>query len=429
MPVSFRRLSWGLLLVAAACQGGAEPEPQLVSGVLMGGPGPSPGVIAGVPYTTATRSGLTGSDGAFDYLEGETVTFAPAGVSLRPAPGAPFLSPWQLSGTGACTADPELARLLVLLEGLDLDGDPSNGLSLDPGDLPADADPLTSLSDADLASRVEERFPGRVLVDPAAALDAYMTRMDGEDWEQIGLTPFDGAVGLTRSQGVATDGASFYFSWQLGLEKTGLDFEMTANNQTAIPESLQDLGSNHIGDIDWWDGTLYLPIEDGSDYLNPVIARYDPDTLTVRDTFPLSGTLLTEGVPWVAVDGPRSKLYVAEWDPTPELHVYDLATVTYERSIPLGTVMHRIQGAKVFEGSLYLSTDDDVKGIYKVNLDTGAVLPLFAFHAEFEEEGLVFLAMPDGSLMHTLNITYPVRGTELRHHRRTRDPLRKAVCP
>jgi len=37
----------------------------------------------------------------------------------------------------------------------------------------------------------------------------------------------------------------------------------------------------------------------------------------------------------VAIDGPRGNIYVAEWDPTLVIFVFDLATVTYQRSIPL----------------------------------------------------------------------------------------------
>jgi len=198
---------------------------------------------------------------------------------------------------------------------------------------------------------------------------------------------------------------------------------------TAIPPEIARLGGNHIGDIDYWNGKLYAPIEDGTEYLHPHLVLYDPATFMPTTIHPLADVPLTDGVPWVAVDGPRGNIYVAVWDPTPEIFVLDLTTLQYEGSIPLRTTLGRIQGAKVFEGSLYASTDNDAKDIFKINLDTGTVIPLFAFHQPFEEEGLVFLPRPDGSLLHTLNVSIPVPGTELRHHRRTRDPLRLSVCP
>lgn len=410
----------------------SEPSPTpgpVLSGQLVGGTGPYPGAITGVHFRSSTQSGFTDGTGTFRYVEGETVTFGVADVDFRPVTGAPMLSPWQLAAPGQCTQSPELARLLVLLYSLDSDDDPATGTevpAVSPGATPR---PLATLSDADVAALVSQLIPGRSLVDAGAAVDLFITQMDGELWQQIGVDEFPGLTGAVRSQGVATDGASWYFSWQRGIQRTDLDYATQTDRTPAIPPALQLLGDNHIGDLDYWNGTIYAAIEDGPEYLHPHIVLYDAASLTAGQTYPLSTTLLTQGVPWVAVDGPRGTLYVAEWDPTPVIFVLDLATVTYTRSIPLHTTLGRIQGGKVFEGSLYVSTDDAAKDIFKINLETGTVIPLFAFNQNFEEEGLVFLSRPDGSLLHTLNVTNPVRGTELRHHQRTQLPLRQAVCP
>src|SRR5262249_30648282 len=157
-----------------------------------------------------------------------------------------------------------------------------------------------------------------------------------------------------------------------------LSFNVEKSNTLAIPTALALAGSNHIGGIDVLNGTLYAPIEDGSGYHNPKIVLYDPSNLTSGTVYSLSNTMLTKGVPWVAVDGPRGLLYVAEWDPTPAILVHDLATVTYQRSITLTPPIGRVQGAKVFEGMLYASTDDSTKDIFKVNLETGTVMQLFS---------------------------------------------------
>jgi hypothetical protein len=65
-----------------------------------------------------------------------------------------------------------------------------------------------------------------------------------------------------------------------------------------------------------------------------------------------------------------------------------------------------------------------------VHLASGTVIPLFALNLTDEEnEGLAFFARPDGSLLHTLNVTSSRTGSELRHHQITREPLRWKVCP
>jgi hypothetical protein len=426
-----------VVLLLAAC--GGEPgtplsEPTstpgpIVTGQLVGGSGSYPGAIKGVHFRSKTQSGFTDDTGTFRYVDGETVTFGIADVDFRPVSGAPSLSPWQLVAPGQCTQGPVLDRLLILLFSLDVDGDAANGTEV-PAVIPeATRRSFAALSDADISALVSQLIPGRSPVDATTASDLFITQMDGELWQQIGLDEFPGIVGLDRSQGVATDGSSWFFSWKLGLQKTDLDYATQTSNLLGIPPTLSSLGDNHIGDIDYWNGTIYAPLEDGTKYLHPHIVLYDSASLTAGAIYPLSNTLLTDGVPWVAVDGPRGNLYVAEWNPTPAIFVLDLATVTYTRSIALRPTLGRIQGGKVFEGSLYLSTDDAAKDIYKVNLDTGTVIPLFAFNQSFEEEGLVFLARADGSLLHTLNVASNGHGTELRHHQRARLPLRQTVCP
>ena len=53
-------------------------------------------------------------------------------------------------------------------------------------------------------------------------------------------------------------------------------------------------------------------------------------------------------------------------------------------------------------------------------------MPLFAMKHGYEQEGLGFLDR-GGAQMHTLNVLGSTN-TELRHHARTRSPLRKSVC-
>lgn len=401
----------------------------LLSGILVGGEGPYPGAIQGVRFRTATQSGYTDATGAFAYRSGETLTLSVADVDFRSTPGAPKVSPWQLAAQGQCSQSAELVRLLVLLYSLDQDGDPATGTAVPPAPPGSSQRAFSSLADADVASLIAQLIPGRTPMAGGAATNLFIAQMDGELWAQLAVDTFTGLVAGQRSQGAATDGASYYFSWRLGFDKTDLAYNSQKTNALAIPLALSVLGCNHIGDVDYWNGTLYAPIEDGSAYQHPHIAFYDPATLTAGNTYALPTTLLTKGVPWVAADGPRSSLYVAEWDPTPSIFVFDMATVTNTATRPLSTPVGRIQGGKVFEGSLYLSSDNTAKSIYKVNLETGTVMELFNFNQTFEEEGLVFLARPDGSLLHTLNTANNNTAMEFRHHQRTRPPLRKDVCP
>jgi hypothetical protein len=398
----------------------------VLDGQLVGGTGTWPGLIAGVPYVAGSQSGVTDANGTFHYEAGGTIHFTLAGVSTRDAAGAAQLSPYQLAASGACTGSSELDHLLQLLDSLDADGDLTNGIALGPQSGSPIA--LSALTDTDLAARVDALLPGRAVTLAGTAVDNFIRQFDAELWSEIGKDTFTGATAGVRSQGCAYDGMHWYFSWQYGLERDDLMFNVQKSNTVAIPPALALAdGSNHIGGIDVLNGTLYAPVEDGSAYKHPYIVAYDTTGLTSGNTYPLSNTMLTQGVPWVAVDGPRQSLYVAQWDPTPAILVHDLATVTYQRSINLSTAIGRVQGAKVFETMLYASTDNATKDIFKINLETGTVLNLFSVMGTgIEEEDVCFDSSGD---MHTQADISSAASVELRHHHRTRDPLRKTLCP
>ena len=415
--------------------GAGAPDAGTLVGFLIGGPGPAPGAIQGVHYRSATLAGFTSDAGAFAYRTGETITFSVADVDFRPTPGASWVSPWQLAPQGLCSPSDSLTRLLVLLDSADSDGDLANGLQLPPASLGSTQRSFAGLVDGDVANLVATlgldggaASDGGGLVDGGVAVVNFIVQMDGETWQQVGLDAFSATAAEQRSQGVSTDGTNWYFSWQLGFEETDQSYQDVNSNALAIPTTLALQGVDHMGDCDFFDGGLYAGAEDGSAYQHPYVLQFDA-SLNFIQGFALSPALMTQGVPWAAVDPVGGHLIVANWDPTPELFLLDLSTGTYLSSITLSQTLGRIQGAKVFEGALYASTSDQSRGIYKIDLATGVVIPLWQFGFVNEEEGCAFLPQADGALFHTLDVTPNRNGMEFRHHQRTRDPLRKLVCP
>jgi hypothetical protein len=403
-----------------------------LTGVLVGGTGPTPGAIAGVRWESGTLSGVTDAAGSFQYVTGGTVTFFVSDLTLATVPGAPQVSPWQLTAP-TCTAGAALDKALVLLLSLDADGDPSTGTALTPFPAVTPRRDLSTLSMADIVTRIGQLIPGRAALTAAQANDAFIRQVDDEAWTQVGLNTFTGTTALQRGQGVANDGTFFYFSGTYSLDKTDLSYTSVKSNALAIPLQLSLAGSNHIGDIDVYNGKIYAPIEDGSAYQHPKVVLYDTSNLSSGTIYDIPQNLQTQGVPWIAIDAPRAFAYLAEWNPTTQLNRFTLSTMQYASSLPMtppsGVTLGRIQGAEVFEGALYLCTDDSGKTVYKMNLDTGTVLKLFSIQTTGEVEGITFLARPDGSQMHTENVTPSSSGLELRHHQRTRLPLRRTLCP
>lgn len=399
----------------------------ILKGKLVGGGGDWPGPISGVQFVSGSQKGTTDKDGSFNYEAGGDIIFSVGTVEFKSTPGAALISPWQLVVKGDCHHSADVARAVVLLFSLDDDDDPSNGVHISDITTAGSMEPFSGIKDSDIAPLIDEWIPGRKPIDEALAVSTFVRQMDSETWAQTGMDTWSDITAERRSQGVATDGTYWYFSWQLGLGKTDLTYNEIMKNNLAIPPLLQAAGSNHIGDIDVWNSILYAPVEDGSGYKAPKIVLYDLE-LNSGKIYDLSNTLLTKGVPWVAVNGPANNLYVAEWDPTPGLYIYDLATVTYIKTLPLIPALGRIQGAKMFEGALYANTDTEAKTTNKIDLETGINQVVSTIPITSEFEGLAFLGLPDGSMMHTLNVTASTTGIEFRHHKRTRDPLRKQIC-
>jgi hypothetical protein len=238
-----------------------------------------------------------------------------------------------------------------------------------------------------------------------------------ETWTYTGADRFSFIAGAYRSQGVATDGTQWFFSWQYGLERTTPDYRELARNssiaglRSGIPESIAALGGNHIGDIDYHAGKIYAPIEDNPDYRNPVIAVYDAATLAYTGEYHLlPQSDLNGGVPWVAVDGARNLAYTAEWDPALRLNVYRLSDFSPIGYIALKQPLGRLQGAKVRGDYLYAASDNAAKSVYRISLIDGSVNELLRLgqlrepqDADRDEiEGLSFLKTASGETLNVL---------------------------
>ncbi|MER7498796.1 hypothetical protein AB0L05_06785 [Nonomuraea pusilla] len=460
-------------LLWAAAPAHADGTAGWRTGVLAGGPGAAPGALAGVDYTgPGGAHGVTGADGSFRYRGHWPVRFGVGRVDLGTAKGAPLVTPFQLGGGARCAIDEALTRTLVFLEAVDEDRDPGNGISI-PAKTRATAagvEPVrvSDLDDAALTALVRTLTgdAAAALPDRAAALARFRDQVDGEQWTERSVQSFTGPAdemrqiwemneagqtppvellnrqeGLLRSQGVATDGRGLVFSWQYGLTRTATDARQTVlgRNTLAIPPQIAAYGGNHIGDIDYHDGKIYAPIEDGdkpkgeTEYLHPFIAVYDAKTLRFTGEYhELPQNLHTEGVPWVSVDADRGVFYTAEWDDTKVLNVFDLRTFELVRTVPLSQTLRRIQGAKVYRGMLYAFADLGASlPLHKIDPESGHVITVHHVDIESsagEGEGLVFLPQRDGTLLHTLDIAPDEITTNFRNLALTRPSLRDQVC-
>lgn len=107
-------------LALSAC-GGSDPA--TVNGVFLDS------AVGGLGYSAGSTQASTDANGGFTCRENETVSFSLGDIALGSARCGATLTPLDLAGSTEVSDDRVVNRLL-LLQSLDDDGDPSNGIAL-----------------------------------------------------------------------------------------------------------------------------------------------------------------------------------------------------------------------------------------------------------------------------------------------------------
>lgn len=88
--------------------------------------------VEGLYYETPSQSGFTSAKGEFNYLPGENITFFLGDLELGSCRAADLLSPISIAQTPkASIYTPEVQYMAALLQTLDIDGNPDNGIKID----------------------------------------------------------------------------------------------------------------------------------------------------------------------------------------------------------------------------------------------------------------------------------------------------------
>lgn len=242
-----------------------------------------------------------------------------------------------------------------------------------------------------------------------------------EPWIMVQRDFFLGAD-PARGQGVTTDGSNWYFSGTHSLEIAGDDFstikiapDAIVSAGLSIPTEFSAIGLNHIGDIDYANGKLYISLDSSNrdpgngnqKYVNPVFAIYDAETLEYTgEAYRLNPPHgIKDIASWVAVDAKAGLAYGIAYDNATELTVYNLADFSFKQYIPLSQVVDQAQGGKLLNGYMYFATDNDEKLLMRANLQTGEVETIgnLKIDGEQEVEGLSIRWTKDGWSMNVLN--------------------------
>lgn len=125
---SFRLLFFvSLLFGAVGCEGDkGAPVQEVQVGQFIDGP------VSGLYFETATQSGVTGSNGEFNYVKGELITFYLGGLAFPPISATTVITPISYVPSAANASNPHVVNIIRVLQSLDMDLDHGNGIQLPP---------------------------------------------------------------------------------------------------------------------------------------------------------------------------------------------------------------------------------------------------------------------------------------------------------
>lgn len=123
----------GVLLSAAllvGCNSGSSDgmnessSLSLLSGIFIDSP------VEGLEYETETQNSMTDADGAFMYMEGESITFYVGDIMLGGAMAQSIMTPVDLVDGAVDETHPMVTNMARFLQTLDVDMDPENGITI-----------------------------------------------------------------------------------------------------------------------------------------------------------------------------------------------------------------------------------------------------------------------------------------------------------
>lgn len=174
----------------------------------------------------------------------------------------------------------------------------------------------------------------------------------------IGALEFVKTIEVEGRQGVAVDSSYYYVSGSKAIYKYSKDGELLLTNKD--PFSQLKKKTNHLGDIDYYDGKVYA----GAEYFydgkasNIQIVIYDAETLEFDSFFSWEPESGQQEVCAITVDPKNNLVWMADWINGSCLYKYDLINGTYKGKLHIYPVPEKQQGIKVYKNQILITADD-----------------------------------------------------------------------
>jgi len=188
------------------------------------------------------------------------------------------------------------------------------------------------------------------------------------------------AVNVTYTSSLFTQGLAFNGKYWF-ITRTTTIYKLTKNmskvikyNAKPILENLRKEEYFHLGDLDYYNNTLIIPIERKGFKSPTIIALYNPNTLKLTK---YSYTPQSH-MPWIAIDC-KGYIYTSEFTHVKTIYVYHIKQIGTGnfikpiRTIKLKELLERVQGGVIINDNTLALTTDDGNHIYIININNGEI--------------------------------------------------------
>jgi hypothetical protein len=195
-------------------------------------------------------------------------------------------------------------------------------------------------------------------------------------------------------EGLAASDRAIFMNGKNTLAVLDDSLRLLARNADVIPAALRAQGYNHMGDADYWEGQLLVPLERDS-YTNATFAWVNASTLQMS----VASAVQTAQahMPWAVADANASLAYSSEFDNVTEILCYTLPGLSLAKRLQLrgAAPLMAVQGGAMWEGMLYLVSSDKAtqQPLWRVDLGSGDVQLVMATATGMESEGLAFVEL------------------------------------
>ena len=224
---------------------------------------------------------------------------------------------------------------------------PAEGATAQPAQAPAEG---TATQPAQSAQGTPA--PTMVLGQPEYNADVILP---GFTYTLYGVKEVDGR------QGVACENGEYWVSGSTTLTHYDKGWKVVATNSDPFKDF--ETKVNHIGDIDVYNGEIYVSAENFADGVGSdiQIAVYDAQTLQLTRTYLFNKESGQEECSGIAVDPDTKSIWLCSWvgeESGRYLYRYSLQTGEYLGKVHLQAPPQWLQGIAYYNGYLYMTADD-----------------------------------------------------------------------